>query len=802
MSTKTVARLKISAVLLLAVMLQVSCSKNFSGPGPTIESVTPARGWTGVANTITISGSGFAPMVRNTLSGSVSVSLPIVALLTPTALTLTVTFAGTTEIHAVVPAGAPAGGPYGIKVTNPNGNSAILAAAYTVTLTPLITVSSIYPNFGWTQTATTVYISGEGFTSTPAASLISPTTGIGYPLDNVAFINLQSLSAVVPSGLPVGGPYSVTVINPDGDAGLLANAFTVTQNPPPYVDNVNPGQGTTSQDLPVTISGKNFRAVSVVLIDSNYQPLACAISVTSFTTTSISATLPVTTCGIAAGMYLVRVIDTDEYSYYDWSAFVVTNPAGNPGSWQTSPATSWLTKGRVGLGVTSGHDDLRRIYLYAVGGAGTFTPPTTASSIFNDSEVVQLDPFGRLGSWMAIPNIMTNKRFGLAAVQFSGWVYAVGGTADGTNPVSSCPVEKAKILTSDTAPQNLRATSAGYGSLGGGTWYYRVSAVMTGSNPENPNGEGLSSDERTVTIGGGSAVGLMWSPPVRYRDDVAYYRVYRSDYANGASSTEHLIADNVTPATYTDTGRPAGTAPFLPNGSLAVFTCETSAGFTPRYGLSSVVEHDPGGAMYIYALGGSKAGGTPTGVVEYSLINPTSGSLGTWATTTASITPRYFLASVFADSSNAPVVGSNNYIYAVGGTPDGNTSLGNVQLGSVFAGGDITSWPSETNLSPSNMGMACVAVDNWIFDIDGWQGGGPGKTVDSIQIKTSSGNLGPPGWNSAGNGGTTIWSRFLGGTTLESAFIYNIGGFGSCQSPQCSMPTSNTALQTVEEVIW
>jgi photosystem II stability/assembly factor-like uncharacterized protein len=50
----------------------------------------------------------------------------------------------------------------------------------------------------------------------------------GTPLHDVAWVNSTRLEGVVPWGMDPG-PYTVTVSNPDGSAGTLPNAFTVTQ---------------------------------------------------------------------------------------------------------------------------------------------------------------------------------------------------------------------------------------------------------------------------------------------------------------------------------------------------------------------------------------------------------------------------------------------------------------------------------------------------------------------------------------------------------------------------------------------
>ncbi len=272
---------------------------------------------------------------------------------------------------------------------------------------------------------------------------------------------------------------------------------------------------------------------------------------------------------------------------------MVTNPASNPGFWSPAPEESWLKKGRAGLILVSGRNDVGEIFIYAIGGASKRNP--LQQDIFDDAEVVQIDPFGRLGSWKPIPNRLMRARFAGGGVQHNGWIYIVGGTSDGSVPVSDCPIERAIILGKDTAPQNLRLTSISGGGLQAGTWYYRVSAVMNDSDPENPLGEGLPSEERVITVSEGSSVKLTWDPPKRSPSNVFYYRIYRTDAPNGVSQTEHLIQDNVKTTEFIDNGLPEGTVPFLPNGSTGKWRCENSTSFRPVYGLSVVLGHDANG---------------------------------------------------------------------------------------------------------------------------------------------------------------------------------------------------------------
>lgn len=752
----------------------------------TVSSVSPKVIPNTKDNLLLVSGSGFMDTPHVWLAqGSICINGE-----------LNVKFINGENIEVTVPGGVPPG-IYSIVVINPNGytgrlDNALLVVSYT------LTVSGIYPPFGWKEEATPVYIYGEGFTSTPQVFLES-STGYTHEVTRVAFISDSSLSGVVPEHLPPG-VYSVIVINPDGIAGRLEGAFRITNLPPPSVDNINPGSGNTSENPTVTISGSNFRSpVRMTLINSSLQEVKgnCSspesvISVSSVFSDIITATVRISNCNISAGVYLLRVMNTDESSYYDWASFVITNPASNPGFWEVSQ--NFLVKGRAGLAVVSGRDDLKRIYLYAIGGSNG----KPGDIIYDDVEVAQLDPFGRVGKWNLIPNRMNKKRFASSAVQHNGWIYVIGGTEDGTSPVAICPVERAKILTSDTAPRIKAITShRGDGTLGAGTWYYRVSAVMKETSAENPGGESLPSDEWSIRVEEGSSVTLQWDPPARYPDEVSFYRVYRTDTPNGISGTEHLIADNIAETNFKDTGLPAGRTSYLPPGSTGKWMCDNSTNFTSVYGNAVVKGRYPSGNTYfVYSIGGYNK--SATGVVQYAEI--TAGGLGPWSQSTNTITSRYYLTAVFVNKDNAPVVGDNAYIYALGGTNDGSTYLNDSQIAPLLSNGDAGTWSDLLKKIPSSMGLMSVAIDNFIFDMCGTNAGGNKVVSGEITNSPKPGDV--ANWNAAGNGATTIWSRFLGGSVLETAYIYLIGGYGKCATNLCTEPSTDQALNTVEQVIW
>ena len=193
---------------------------------PTLASVSPASGLNSAATSITISGANF-------------VATPTVRL--GTTVLSGVTFVSATRLTVSIPAGLAAGA-YGITVVNPDGQSATIANAYTVTVpappapaAPSLT--GITPTSGLNNVSVVITIKGANFVATPSVKLGSTV------LTGVSFVNASTLTVSIPAGLP-GGIYGITVVNPDGQIAALSNVFTVTvpaPTPPPVVNPPRPG---------------------------------------------------------------------------------------------------------------------------------------------------------------------------------------------------------------------------------------------------------------------------------------------------------------------------------------------------------------------------------------------------------------------------------------------------------------------------------------------------------------------------------------------------------------------------------
>jgi actin-like ATPase involved in cell morphogenesis len=163
----------------------------------------------------------------------------------PSNACLFVSFRTPEHLYVIVPEGS---GTVDITVTNPDGQSSTLIDAFTYAPEPPPpTVAEVVPNTGSAPQGVDIY--GSDFIYTPNVEF-----GAGNVATNVVFRTTGHLYAVVPSGV---GTVDVIVRNPDGQEGVLHNAFTYAPGaPPPTVAEVVPHTGSAPQG--VDIYGSDF----------------------------------------------------------------------------------------------------------------------------------------------------------------------------------------------------------------------------------------------------------------------------------------------------------------------------------------------------------------------------------------------------------------------------------------------------------------------------------------------------------------------------------------------------------------
>jgi hypothetical protein len=195
----------------------------------------------------------------------------------------TIVSRGPVSITATTPGGS-AGAPVDLVVTNSQGQSATLKAAFTYAdPPPSPSVSAISSATGSTNGGTQLVISGTGFRYGAVVSFGGPPPPVGTGKRALTMAVANDVSVCGPGvQLPciiattpaqVAGATDVVVTNMDFATGIidsgsgsstLAQGFTFVLAP--SITNVTPSSGTVSGGTTVTITGTNFESGAQVLV--------------------------------------------------------------------------------------------------------------------------------------------------------------------------------------------------------------------------------------------------------------------------------------------------------------------------------------------------------------------------------------------------------------------------------------------------------------------------------------------------------------------------------------------------------
>ena len=761
--------------------------------GPSVLFVDPPAVPAGYSIQATVYGSGISGTVQR-------VQLAPAGTTTYTTLTLATDPSHPNRVLVTLPANLAAGG-YDILLDDQTGCSASLPNALKVVGAPTLTVAAPTPAFGSPAQNTAVAIAGAGFVSTPRAYAAINGGGAGVSaaaLQAVTFRSSVSLSAVIPKGLSPG-LYDLLVINPDGSFGIKTQAFTVTQAnaPPPVITSIAPSSVIVTTAASITINGRDFRApqLAASCFDAANAPVTGAvITVGATTAQSIAATLNAPSGSVYC---VVRVTDTDNSTFFDYSAVGVTNASLNLTGFK---AASNLQVTRRALAASTGRPTEVARFVYALGGdAGTDNTPRQTV----EAASTGLD--GGLTSFFTLSQSLPKALSFLGVVNIGRFLYAVGGF-DGTAAVAT--TYRAELLDPLDAPQfsdvDVRVDQAQ--GLAPGLYVYRISAVMQDTDANNPGGETLAGDFFPIQLpqlsAGKLQLVLSWSQVVGAKG----YRIYRTPAANGAAGSELLLAavndSGTTVQSYVDNGSavPAG-ATALPLGSTGAWRT-LGALNTARAGAGVVAAPDPtvAGTFYLYALGGNS--GTPSAPtlqtsVEFMTVTLASGgaqqNTTAWTTATRSLpSARWLVPGLVATrAQNSVVPAGQVFIYAGTGLSS-SLSTGTldrkVYYAQVGAGGQPGTFTDTNTVGVIRSGFGAALVNNQMIAFGGFQAGTASTASDSATLSAPTTLT---NFNALGSG-TLLTPRSLQGTAIESAFIYQLGGVNNL----------GAALSTSEQTIW
>jgi hypothetical protein len=584
------------------------------------------------------------------------------------------------------------------------------------------------------------------------------------------------------------------VQDPDGSVGLLPMAFKVVDMAVPEVTAIDPPViPSNAGAVAVKLTGKNFRSPVKVELYNQTVALTNVPSPTVVSATEVDVSIDPTALALGVGAYVIRVTDTDQGTYGEFSALAIISSSTNLSEW-TDEKTATLPMATMRTGATAAQVSSAAHYLYVVGGDGGGATPAPYAT----TQVGTLDKYGNIGSWLVGSNKLANGRtmLGVIAVPSAtgagGWLYAAGGY-DGTAAVTT--VSRAKILLPSEAPVIEKSAVTLGGMLSRGAWYYRVSALLDGTDPGNPNGESLPSEEATAHAVDGSKVTLTWAAVPH----AASYRVYRTAMVDGTSKDEVLLADAVSATMFVDDGTATpGTARPLHQGEHGVWV-DVAALKQPRRSFGFALAHDPTGAAFLYAVGGDKGTGYANAVAdtdlyatyEYAPVTDDGATLGAWTEdATNTIIARTRLTSPVGESSTSPAItpAGTAYVYALGGfnnaTAANSYQHENYQSAKVNAGGTLATWSTisgagDAAVSSSLLqGASSLIASNQLFSIGGESTAGAVQKVAASVTYTTPPLFGNLNADPHLETDTTMTEGVaaLAGLSFSSAHLYLLGG--------------------------
>jgi hypothetical protein len=761
-------------------------------------------------------------------------------------------------VQATIP--LPVEGPinpglYDVVVRGLEGCDAFFEGGLTVVGETTIALAdpAVVPGFGQAgeRVAVNLHALGEddraadevGFEATPRVYLSSSTTTTAEPLRAVTYENDTDLTAVVPA--LDAGYYDLIVVNPDGSVGFRENAYRATDIAPPVIEDVFPTQVENDTATDLTVVGENFffdteaaelgLTVTAICLNPNGVITEYDLDIDTGASDSdgwsmLTVTLP---SGIAHGSAcVVRVDNTENETFDEWSALSVTNPAARLPPFLSGPD---MVEARRAPAMAVGRATREARFVYAVGGDdGTID---TAKSTVEASPVGR---FGDLGTWRLLQSGLvdddgeTISRTLATAHREDRFIYLIGGmTAEG----DVVPTVLRSLVLDPLPPavpdifdvdidfagdlDNPDLPSDGGEGLDRGAWTYMVSAVMADTDPENPGGETLPSEARTVylpDVPGGMTVSLTWTTVYDTEDTSAQaYYVYRTPYADAPISEMHLIA--IVPGTadtshsYLDDDRDALARPEadaekapLRLGALGTWHWVKDL-FSPRAAFGLAVAPDPAPAnpaapgQYWYVVGGISADPddgtliTETSTYEYAHFDPETTTFGDFVQATTNLATRreHGVWTARAESADFITDPNETWIY-VGfgfhGSLASPSNRGDIRYAKVLDTGELGqpgtgaqaddpgTFDSAFNAPTNIAGMATLLTANAVYTLGGRQGTNVLNDANLADICDGS-TCQPPNLEttvsqSAAN--DLLQARYLPGFARRGAFFYVAGG--------------------------
>ncbi len=500
-----------------------SADKFIYETAPSVATVSPLAGLPAGGTTVNLSGTNF--------TGTTAVSFGAVATTSFTVNSAT-SITTTSPVHAV--------GGVDITVVTNNGTSAIsLADEFTYEAAPV--VSGLSPVAGLPAGASTVTVSGSGFTD---------ATGVSFGSTAAASFTVDSATQITATSPPEpAGSVDVTVTTPLGTSAT-GPADKFAYEAPPSVSSLSPFAGLPAGGSSVIITGTGLLGTSSV----NFGAVAAIYTVNS--ATQITATSPSQSAGavdvtITTPVGTSAITAADLFTYEAVPTVTSLSPAVGlslGGTSVTVSGTGFLSASAVQFGTLSATS-----FIVVSPTSIIATTPAAAAGIVDvtvttptgTSTATSSDQF----AYEAAPSVSAiSPSVGLPAggnsVTITGSGFSGASAVDfGSLPATSFAVSSPTSITA-TAPQQAAgsvdvtvATPVGTSATSGADQYsYESGPVVTSLSPL----AGLTTGGTTVSISGTGFVAT---------SAVLFGAVAASSYTVLSSSHLTAVAPSGAPAT-------------------------------------------------------------------------------------------------------------------------------------------------------------------------------------------------------------------------------------------------------------
>jgi len=234
---------------------------------PTLTTIAPTTGSTAGGVAFTLTGTGFLAGCTVTINGVPCTSIVRVS---------------ATSVTGVAPVGT-VGAARDVVITNPDGQSATKAAAYTYIL-PAPLVTTVSPALGIYTGGTLIAVNGTGFVTGATVKIA------GVLCTSIVFVSPTRIDCVTPAG--TNGARDVLVTNPDAQTGTLTGGFLYVAAAAPTITSVSPVSGPMVGGTAITLTGTGFVTACTLKING----VACT-SVVRVSATSVTAVTPAGSAG-------------------------------------------------------------------------------------------------------------------------------------------------------------------------------------------------------------------------------------------------------------------------------------------------------------------------------------------------------------------------------------------------------------------------------------------------------------------------------------------------------------------------